>query len=173
MEKIYAPWRSSYITDTAHKSNNERLNNKCIFCHNLKQNNDEKYFILKRLKHSFVMLNCYPYNGGHLMILPLKHKSELSDLLPQARIEMIEITNTSINILKEELQPQGFNIGINIGKAGGGGIPTHLHIHLLPRWEGDVNFMPLLCNTKPISIDLKKLYKQLKKKFNKIQINLN
>ena len=157
MEKIYAPWREKYIE--------ERDKNKCVFCHQLEQNNDEKYFILGRFTHSFVILNLYPYNGGHLMVLPLKHKATLTDCSPEERAEIMENIAFSITALEKTLKPQGINVGINQGKAGGGGIPSHLHAHVLPRWEGDTNFMPLLCKTKAVSTDLKKLYKLLKKEF--------
>ena len=167
MKKIYAPWREDYITGTVHKTNEKRYNNDCIFCHQLEQNDDEKYFILKRFQHTFAMLNLYPYNGGHLMVLPLAHKPTLDACTQDERAEFIEVVNISNTILKEELKPQGFNIGFNIGKAGGGGIPSHIHCHVLPRWEGDTSFTTLLAETKPVSIDLVKLYKRLKTYFDK------
>lgn len=170
MKKIYAPWRGKYITDTVHKPNGQRLKDEkdCVFCKQLKENNDDKYFILKRCDYSYVMMNKYPYNGGHLMILPIAHKSELDDCSSEERSEMMELINTCITVLKTELKPEGFNVGFNTGKAGGGGIPSHIHMHVLPRWESDTNFMPLLCDTKPVSVDLHEVYKQLKAAFDKI-----
>lgn len=168
MKKIYAPWRDKYINKTAHKPNEDRMEQKCVFCSQLEENKDEEYFILKRFKHTFVMLNLYPYNGGHLMILPLAHKGTLETCTPEERSELIEVTTLCTTILKKTEKPQGFNIGLNMGKAGGGGIPSHLHFHLLPRWEGDTNFMPLLAETKPLSIDLVALYKKLKKEFDSL-----
>lgn len=167
MKKIYAPWREKYITGTVHKPNGDRPKGEsdCVFCQQLKENNDEKYFILKRYTHSYVMMNRYPYNGGHLMILPIAHKGELDECTPEERSEMMELISTCITILKQELKPQGFNVGLNTGTAGGGGIPSHLHIHVLPRWESDTNFMPILCDTKPISVDMEEVYRQLKKAF--------
>ncbi|MBU1007952.1 HIT domain-containing protein [Candidatus Dependentiae bacterium] len=169
MKKIYAPWRKEYITDTVHKpkDNRPKTEANCVFCQQLKDNVDEKYFIIKRYNHAFVIMNRYPYNGGHLMILPIEHKGELDACTVDERAEMMELINTCITILKQELKPQGFNVGINTGRAGGGGIPSHLHIHVLPRWDSDTNFMPLLCETKPISIELKTTYLQLKKAFDK------
>jgi len=141
VKKIYAPWRDSYIKKTVHKSNDERKKDTCVFCDNLAENNDEKHFILKRFTHNFVALNLYPYNGGHLMVLPIAHKGKLDQLTSHERSEHIEVVNTCINILEKALKPQGFNVGLNLGRAGGGGIPTHLHTHVLPRWESDTNFM--------------------------------
>jgi ATP adenylyltransferase len=166
MKKIYAPWREKYVTKTIkERTGQERMNNKCIFCHQLEQNNDDKFFILKRLKHTFIILNHYPYNGGHLMVLPIAHKGTLNECNHDELCELMETINLSINILQEELKPDGFNVGLNMGKAGGGGIPSHLHFHVLPRWEGDTNFLPLLSETKPVSVDLPELFQQLKDKF--------
>lgn len=168
MKKIYAPWRDSYIRKTVHKPCDEREKDTCVFCKNLAENNDEKHFILKRFTYNFVALNLYPYNGGHLMVLPIAHKGTLDKLSSQERNEHFEVVNTSVDILEKILKPQGFNIGLNIGKAGGGGIPSHLHTHVLPRWESDTNFMPLLADTKPVSTDLVEIYKMLKHEFDKI-----
>ena len=165
MKKIYAPWRDAYVSRSAKKPAEERMNKECAFCVNLRANNDEKYFVLKRFKHCFVMMNLYPYNGGHLMVLPLGHKGELHELSAEERAESIEVINQTIGILQDVMKPQGFNVGLNIGRAGGGGMPTHLHWHVLPRWEADTNFLPLLAETKPVSTDLPELYHQLKPKF--------
>lgn len=165
MKKIYSPWREKYIDRTTHKPNDKHRKQPCLFCKQLEENEDEKNFILKRYMHSFVMFNLYPYNGGHLMVLPNAHHGSLDKCSLDARSEMIEVVNKSIQILDNVLKPEGCNVGINIGKAGGGGIPSHLHIHILPRWSGDTNFLPLLSETKPLSVDLVKLYKKLKPKF--------
>ncbi len=165
MEKIYAPWREKYIKKAVQKTNSERIKADCLFCHQLKQNKDEEFYIIKRFKHTFVILNLYPYNGGHLLVLPIEHNGTLQDCSQNTRSELIETVNISMQVLKKTLQPQGFNVGLNLGQAGGGGIPSHLHFHVLPRWEGDTNFLPLTCDTKTISTDLKELYQTLKKEF--------
>jgi ATP adenylyltransferase len=157
MKKLYSPWREKYITDGEKRP--------CVFCKQLEENDDDKNFIIKRYKNSFVMFNLYPYNGGHLMVLPLAHHGTLDECTKETRAEIMEVVNESINILKRVLKPEGLNIGMNIGKAGGGGIPSHLHFHILPRWSGDTNFLPLLSETKSISVDLVKLYKKLKPEF--------
>jgi len=165
MKKIYAPWRESYIKNTAQKPNEKRKNIDCIFCHQLNENDDEKFFILKRYKHCFTMMNLYPYNEGHLLVIPITHKKDLDSLASEERHELIDCVNIGINAVQKVLKPHGFNLGVNLGSAGGAGIPSHVHFHVLPRWEGDTNFMPTIGETKILSSDLKELYKKLKKEF--------
>ncbi len=163
MKNIYCPWRSKYTSkDVFTKEQKNKNEEDCIFCKMIKEDKDEKNCILKRNKNSFVMLNTYPYNAGHLMILPYVHKSELSDLSPETRAEIIEEVNSCVEALKKSLNPDGFNIGINLGKDSGAGIPSHLHVHIVPRWQGDTNFMPVIAETKQISFDLKEIYKKIK-----------
>ena len=111
------------------------------------------------------MLNRFPYNAGHLLILPYKHVADLNDLPAEAQHELIELTAKSIDVLKKELGAQGINIGMNLGKIGGAGIPAHIHQHVLPRWQGDTNFLPILTETKAISFDLREIYNKLKEAF--------
>ncbi len=162
MEKLYAPWRSNYVTQPSKETENSK---KCIFCEKIKSNDDKKNFILARYPHCFIMMNLYPYNAGHLMIIPNKHTKDLKNLSSDERIELMNALSEATDALNKTLKPDGINIGINIGKAAGAGIPNHLHIHVLPRWEGDTNFMPLLAETKHISTDLNKIYDQLKKNY--------
>jgi len=167
MENLYAPWRSTYASDTGEGKKEKASESSCIFCNQLKQNEDEKNFILKRFDNTFVMLNKYPYNAGHLLVLPLKHFGTLNELSKVERTEIMEVINQSVDILSSTLKNDGLNVGLNLGKIAGAGIPSHLHFHVLPRWKGDTNFMPALAKTKVISFDIKKMYQALKKQFNK------
>jgi ATP adenylyltransferase len=171
MKHLYAPWRQKYITKMTGKGGNKKLTkDECIFCKQLQENDDDKYFIIKRFKYSVIMMNRYPYNAGHLLILPLKHHAELDDLTAKDRAEMMEVLTKSIPILGTALGAEGFNVGINLGIAGGGGIPAHLHIHLLPRWRGDTNFLETLGQTKVISSDIQQVFKDLKSQCAHIKI---
>lgn len=163
MNYLYAPWRSKYVKELG-KSDDTKAEN-CIFCNNITEQQDEKNFILKRFMHHVVMLNKYPYNAGHLMIIPFAHKPSLEDFSMEQRSELIELTTMCATTLKKILKAEGINIGINLGKIAGAGMPAHLHLHVLPRWQGDTNFLPLLAETKQISVDLESIYNQLKNCF--------
>ena len=167
MNILYAPWRSKYAKSINKTKKEICTENTCVFCQHFSEKNDATNFILKRYKNSIVMLNLYPYNAGHLLVIPKKHKPDLDKLTKEERSELMEVVNTCTKILKKVLQPEGFNIGMNLGKLAGAGIPSHLHIHILPRWLGDTNFLPLLAETKQISFDLKDIYTKLKKEFSK------
>jgi ATP adenylyltransferase len=167
MKFLFAPWRSKYAK-SAESKKETTTSKECVFCQQLNENNDEEYFILKRFKYCFIALNKFPYNAGHLLILPLQHQSSLSTLSAQGRIEMMELVTQSTQIVQEVLECEGVNIGLNLGKAAGAGIPSHLHMHVLPRWLADTNFMPALSETKVISFDLSQIYKQLKPYFEKL-----
>jgi ATP adenylyltransferase len=163
MERIYCPWRKEYV-HKVYDNRDKRVEEQCVFCSHQKDD-DEKHFILKRGKHNFVLLNLYPYNTGHLLIIPYEHTADLNELSQEARAELMELTNQATHIIKNELGAHGVNIGLNLGKASGAGIPDHLHLHVLPRWFGDTNFLPTLANTKQVSTDLREMYQTLKKNF--------
>ena len=114
-----------------------------------------------RGSHSFCVLNIYPYNNGHLLILPKRHVDDLSKLSPEEREDLMDVLQLNKNLLDKVMTPHGYNVGMNLGKAAGAGFPGHLHIHLVPRWRGDVNFMPVAANTKVISQSLQTLHKRL------------
>ena len=156
---IWAPWRMGYILGKKKKG--------CIFCSIGKGKNDEKNFVVGRGDFSFVVLNIFPYNNGHLMIAPYRHIKNLESLKEEEGIEILKLLRLSIRILKKILKPEGFNVGINIGKVSGAGVEGHLHIHIVPRWEGDTNFMPVISETKVIPQSLKELYKILREEFEK------
>lgn len=171
MEKLYCPWRSEYVDKEAHTKGEHTSSDICVFCSQFSDPNDRKNLILKRFKNVAIVMNKYPYNAGHLLVLPFEHKSRPSDLLKEIRFDLMEAVNLSIQALEKSLKkPDGFNIGINLGKSAGAGIPAHLHIHVLPRWQGDTNFLPMLCDTKQISFDLFKMYDDLKIEFDKISL---
>lgn len=165
MDKLYAPWRSDYTASTAHTKNEATSEEECVFCTQFAEKKDAHNFILRRFNQCIIMLNKYPYNAGHLLILPHAHLSRLNQLPQEVRYELIDLTNQSVEILKKVLNPEGFNIGLNLGKAAGAGIPAHLHQHILPRWNGDTNFLPTLAETKAVSFDLHKIYDRLVKEF--------
>jgi len=154
LKRLWAPWRVEYILG--------EKESKCIFCEKPKQEKDEDNYILFRGKRCLVMLNAYPYNNGHLMIAPYRHIDSVEDLEDNEARETMEILSRMITLLKKVLHPQGFNVGMNLGSVAGAGIVNHLHLHLVPRWKGDTNFMPLISNTKIISESLRKTYQKLK-----------
>jgi ATP adenylyltransferase len=173
MKFLYVPWRSKYVQQKGPLKRATATKDDCVFCVKFAENMDETNFILARFKYHVVILNLHPYNTGHLMILPLTHIKKLSELNVQARTELIELTNYSISILEEQLKCEGINFGINLGKAAGAGIPSHLHLHIVPRWQGDTNFLPIIADVKIISFDLNKIYNDLKPKFIELYKRLN
>jgi ATP adenylyltransferase len=170
MDILYAPWRSIYVKKNTSDILQDTTKRDCVFCTKL-GNNDADGLILRRSENTIVMLNLYPYNAGHLLILPRAHARTLNDVSPETRTELIELVNQSIELLTSILKATGMNVGFNLGDAGGASIPEHLHMHVLPRWIGDTNFLPLLAQTKQISIDLLDLYQQLKPHFEHIVLS--
>lgn len=153
MENLFAPWRVEYIEKG--KSEN------CIFCEIFKERDDEKNLILTRSSHSFLIMNKYPYNNGHLMVISNLHKKNVEDFNSEEILDIFSLLSKAIQVLKKTLSPQGFNIGINLGEVAGAGVKDHFHIHIVPRWQGDTNFMPILSETKVISEHLKSTYQKL------------
>ena len=134
----------------------------CILCQKPGEQNDEANLILYRGQSNFIILNTFPYNPGHLMIAPYRHTANLQDLTDDEAREHFDIVRKSVELLTRALKPAGFNVGLNIGKVAGAGIEEHLHTHIVPRWQGDANFMPVLSNTKVIPEALAATYKKLK-----------
>lgn len=143
----------------------EKNSSGCIFCDHLGANDDEAAGILFRGKHAFSLLNAFPYNTGHLMVAPLRHVADVSDLSEAERSNLFELTCRSIEILRSAMGAEGFNTGMNLGAAGGAGIPGHLHMHVVPRWNGDTNFMPVTGNTKVLPEMLADTYAKLRPGF--------
>ncbi|HPG38978.1 MAG TPA: HIT domain-containing protein [bacterium] len=160
MDKIWAPWRIEYILQPKPQG--------CIFCDKPKESNDRQNLILYRGAVSFIIMNFYPYNNGHIMIVPYRHISQLSLLTPDEQNEMMKLLGMSTTILQKALSPDGFNIGMNLGKVAGAGIDDHLHFHIVPRWNGDTNFMPVTGHTKVISQGLYESWEQLQPLFQTI-----
>ena len=162
MKHLYAPWRGTYTLE-AHEQTH--LEKGCPFCLR-DQKLDKKKYVIKRFEHTIVLLNLYPYNPGHLLIVPIEHVGKLSDLSPQARTELMEVLAKSVTVLEKALGSSGTNVGINLGdEAAGGSIPEHLHVHVVPRWKGDTNFLPVIAGTKQLSQDLNAVYDALKSVF--------
>lgn len=168
MKCLFAPWRSKYTKNTGESKQEKTTQNQCVFCQKLETKQDEKNFIIRRFEYNAILLNLYPYNAGHLLIMPLSHVANLHDMTKPAREEMMELTTHSNQIIQKIFKNDGANIGLNLGKAAGAGIPSHLHMHVLPRWLGDTNFLPIFGETKQISFDLTDIYKKLKPEFDLI-----
>ena len=130
MDRIYAPWRSAYTSKTARDKKSKTPKFECIFCQIIAEKKDSNNFIIKRFKHNMVMLNRFPYNAGHLLVVPFSHTADLAKMPKAARAELMEILSQSSAVLKKALQAEGINIGLNQGKASGAGIPSHLHFHV-------------------------------------------
>ena len=156
MDKLWAPWRSKFIY--------LRGNKKCIFCGNEKENTGGKKHVIARSAHSFAMLNLYPYNNGHVMVAPYAHVNSLEKLSAAQIMDLMGLVNKMKILLDKKLKPDGYNIGINIGKVSGAGFAGHIHVHIVPRWAGDTNFMPLLADTKIVSESIEAMYELLKEK---------
>ncbi len=172
MKRLYAPWRSAYTRSIERTKDDSAQCHECVFCQQLSSQNDTSHFILGRYQHTCAILNLYPYNAGHILLVPYSHTAELFLLTQEERGELIELASITQEILINALEAQGLNVGINQGKAAGAGIPSHLHMHVLPRWIGDTNFLPLLADTKQISTNLHELYQQLLPFFKEINFQI-
>ena len=156
LEKIWAPWRAHELIAEGYKKWD------CLFCGLKESNEDEKNLILDRGETCFCVMNLFPYNNGHLMVAPYRHLSSFEELLPNELSEMTSMIQKEISILKKLYNPNGFNVGMNIGTAAGAGVAGHLHWHIVPRWSGDSNFMPVIGKTDVVSVSLSTSYKYLK-----------
>lgn len=164
MKILWNPWRYEYIKKFADK---QKINEECLFCR-VQGEEDEKALILHRGDRAFILLNAYPYNTGHLMIAPYKHIGDPSELDEETLLEIINLMKRALKALKEAFKPDGFNIGANIGRAAGAGIPDHFHIHVVPRWVGDANFIAIIAGTKPLPMALQESYHLLKSTWNRV-----
>ncbi len=163
MERLWSPWRYDYITSG---NSDQPSPPGCVFC-NIQSDlqHDEGNFVLHRGPHAFVVLNLYPYISGHLLVIPNEHVSELDAAAKPITDEVMDLTKRCQTALREVYQPAGFNLGMNLGKAAGAGIADHIHLHIMPRWAGDTNFMSTIGNTRVIPEDLATTYQKLREKF--------
>ena len=137
----------------------------CIFCDHLAEGDDERAGILWRGPHTFALLNAFPYNTGHLMVAPLRHCGDLVELTAKERSELMELTTRSVAIVRTAMNAEGFNVGVNLGDVAGAGVPGHVHVHVVPRWGGDTNFMPVVGDTKVLPEMLAQTYAKLRPAF--------
>lgn len=155
MKRLWASWRMKYISKA-----NEQTG--CVFCNALAKKDDEENLIVLRGKHAFIILNKYPYTSGHAMVAPLEHHANLEDLTPAARAEMMELASECMSALRKIYHPHAFNLGANIGEAAGAGVPGHIHLHIVPRWNGDTNFMSTIGEIRVLPENLEETYKRIK-----------
>lgn len=160
MDVLWAPWRMEYIQSPEKRGKN------CLFCDKLKSTADRENLVLYRSIHSFVIMNPYPYNNGHIMILPNRHVPDLHGLEDVVLLDIMKVTEHSIDSLKRVFMPDGFNIGMNLGKVAGAGLGEHVHNHIVPRWTGDASFMAVLGEVRIIPEHLRTTYERLYPVFN-------
>lgn len=153
LQRLWAPWRLGYVVEASKSPRPE-----CFICHGLADRNDRGHLIAWRTPRAVVVLNKYPYNNGHLLIAPQAHKARLDELTPEETLDVHQTLTRMIQVCDQLLRPDGYNIGVNLGRVAGAGLPGHLHWHLVPRWNGDTNFMPILGETKVIVQSLESLY---------------
>ena len=153
MEHLWAPWRIRYILAGKDEG--------CLFCRKSQESDDARNHIVIRERNCFALLNTFPYNAGHLMVAPYKHTGELDDLSDQELNDLMGLTRRCKQLLRRAMKPEGFNIGLNLGRCAGAGVVDHLHVHIVPRWNGDTNFMPVLADTHVVPQALDELYQVL------------
>ncbi len=154
MKQLWAPWRMSYIEG-------ETKAEGCIFCDKPKERDARSNLVLGQTTHTVVMLNKYPYNNGHLLVAPRKHESRLSGLLREEYVDLSEVLRASVDVLLRALKPSGMNLGMNLGRCAGAGVEDHFHWHLVPRWDGDTNFMPVVAEVRVMPQHLLESYDRL------------
>ncbi len=153
MKRIWAPWRMPYILDSKQPG--------CFLCDMIQEDRDRDNLMLLRGEHAFIVMNKYPYNNGHLMVAPYRHISTMEALNDEESLALMNLTRMAVRVLQSVVKAEGLNIGINLGKVAGAGLEEHLHMHIVPRWHGDTNFMPVLADTKVMPQALFELYDQL------------
>jgi ATP adenylyltransferase len=150
---IWAPWRAEFVLSKKEKG--------CIFCKRFKMSDSVENLIVYRAKKNFVILNKFPYNSGHTMVVPNRHVAHLEKLTVEEAMEFMELTRLTVTVMKKALKPHSLNVGMNLGRVSGAGVPEHLHMHIVPRWHGDTNFMSAVGETRVVSEDLNDTYDRL------------
>lgn len=168
MKPIWAPWRLEYIRQSKQQTRSGEKRRRCLFCDIQKGRPGAGNLVLFKGERIYVVMNRYPYNNGHLMVLPKRHINNYARLTEPEHAEMGVLIGQAIDILKTVYQPQGFNVGLNLGEAGGAGIREHLHYHVVPRWKGDTNFMPVVAGVRVMVEHLKESYWKLRSEFRKL-----
>lgn len=156
---IWAPWRSKFVLGKKEKG--------CVFCNRIKTKDTIKNLIVFRGDKCIVILNKFPYNSGHTLIVPNRHIGQIEKLTEAESLEFFKLTQQTVKIIKKALKPHSLNLGMNLGRSSGAGVPGHLHMHVVPRWIGDTNFMPVIGETDIISVPLEPVYEAIKKEFDK------
>ncbi|HXM36509.1 MAG TPA: HIT domain-containing protein [Pyrinomonadaceae bacterium] len=160
MERLWSPWRYQYVS--ASGSGEETPASVCVFCEIQRDpERDEANFVVKRASHNYVVLNIYPYISGHMLIIPNQHLGELDAAAKETTDELMDLTKRCQTALREVYKPAGFNVGMNLGRSGGAGIVDHIHMHIMPRWTGDTNFVSTVGETRVIPEDLATTYRKL------------
>jgi ATP adenylyltransferase len=158
--RIWAPWRLAYVKDAS-----KDIEEECIFCAKPAANDDEANLIVHRGERSFVILNLFPYTNGHLMVAPYEHVGRLQEMPPETLAEMMALAQRAMERLEAVYQPHGYNVGFNQGRVAGAGVEHHIHMHVVPRWAGDNNFMPVIADTKVMPQSIEQSYEALKGAF--------
>ena len=158
MDRLWAPWRMAYIDGIGASGSHDG----CFLCAARDAKDDRQALVLIRRPHAFAVLNRFPYNNGHTLVVPASHKANLEDLADEEMLALMQVARDVMGVCRGMMRPDGFNIGFNFGRTAGAGLPEHLHLHVVPRWNGDTNFMPVLADTKVIPQSLEDLYGRLR-----------
>lgn len=158
---LWAPWRAHYVKD--------RKKGGCVFCEAMADPSGPESLVLRKTSSVFIMMNRYPYAHGHLLVSPTRHVADLEGLSREEACELMEEIRLAVMVLRQTMGPQGFNVGINLGEVAGAGYAGHLHVHIVPRWNGDLNFMPIIAEVKVISEHLLETHRKLKEEFERVK----
>lgn len=154
MDRLWAPWRMAYIKEAKAEPG-------CIFCRAVSETEDSKRYVVYRGEKAFIIMNLYPYNNGHVMVTPFRHVGSIEQMEDEELLEVMKLVRLSVKVISKVMKPDGFNIGVNIGRFAGAGIEDHVHFHVVPRWKGDTNFMTVVSDTRVLPETLEQTYRRL------------